>query len=234
MNDTLVELHNQMLLSRPDGATHDTENCPLCSIEHEDHGGKMSDTTYTDSEVQALVSAAVAEATKDLAKDLDDLRATQSVQEWEAKIEEAKAEVEAKVAELQAQLDVKDSEAETAKTALADLTTFLEEAKATTEREAEIAARTEARVSAVKEVATFSEEHLAANAQRWAAMDDESFEALLADYRTMSTAPTGGIPATTALHATRDQSGSGAAAPAASAIIRLRRDQGVDPRNLIR
>lgn len=196
----------------------------------------MSDKTFTDQEVQAFVTAAVAEATKDLSKELDDLKATQTVSDFEAKVTQAQADADAKVEEIQAQLDAKVIEAEAAKTALEELKTLLTTESARIEAEAAADARKEERVKAVAEAATFPEEYLTANTARWAAMDDEAFESLLADYRSMGEKTAGekdkGIPAATALRATRETTGNGTAS-AAREVMRLR-GTGVDPRELIR
>lgn len=195
----------------------------------------MSDKTFTDQEVQALVTAAVAEATKDMSKELDDLKATQTVSDFEAKVTQAQADADAKVADLQSQLDASVIDAEAAKTALDELKTFLTTESARIDAEAAAAARSDERVKAVSEAATFPEEYLTANTERWAAMDDAAFESLLADYKSMgekTAANDKGIPAGTALQATRETKASGTAS-AAIEVMRLR-GSGTDPRQLIR
>lgn len=195
----------------------------------------MSDKTFTDQEVQALVTAAVAEATKDLSKELDDVKASQTVSEFESKVAQAQADADAKVEEIQAQLDAKVIEAEAAKTAFEELTTFLTTESARIDAEAAASARSEERVKAVAEAATFPDEYLTANTDRWASMDDAAFESLLADYKSMgekTAAGDKGIPKGTALQATRETKGNGAAS-AAIEVMRLR-GTGSDPRTLVR
>lgn len=232
----LKTLHDKLLAEMPEGATHVESECRFCSP------GQITDThmeetmskTYSDEEVQALVTAGVAEATKELSKELEDLKATQTVSEWEAKIALTKEEHDAAVAELQAQLDKAVLEAEASKKANEDLTAYLEGEREREEREAAVEARKEERVKAVADAASFPEEYVTANTERWAAMDDESFESLLADYRSMAAKPAGesNIPATTALQATRESQSNGQA-KAAISIIRMR-ESGVDPRELIK
>lgn len=192
--------------------------------------------TYSEDEALALVTAAVAEATKDLSAELDDLKATKTASEWETKIADLKVETDAKVADLQAQLDGKVIEAQASKTAHDELVAFLDSEKERTELEAAVNARKEERVKAVAEAATFPEEYLTANTERWATMDDEAFEALLADYKSVSAksgeTTTTTVPTTTALHATRETTTTGAAS-AARELIALR-NEGVDPRQIIR
>lgn len=195
----------------------------------------MSEKTYTDPEVQALVTAAVAEATKDLSAELESLKSSMTASESDAKIAQIQIEADEKVADLQAQLDAKVIEAQAATTARDELVAFLEGEATRVEAEAAAEARKEERVKAVSEAATFPEEYVSANTERWASMDDEAFETLLADYRSVSAksgAETTTIVPTTSLQATRDETTSGAA-PAAKALISLRRD-GVDPRQMIR
>lgn len=194
----------------------------------------MSEKTYTDPEVQALVTAAVAEATKDLSAELESLKSSLTASESDAKIAQIQADADEKVADLQAQLDAKVIEAQASKTAHDELVAYLEGEATRVETEAAAEARKEERVKAVSEAASFPEEYVTANTDRWAAMDDEAFELLLADYKSVS-AKSGGdtttVP-TTALTATRDATTSGAA-PAARALIGLRRE-GVDPRQIVR
>jgi hypothetical protein len=69
-------------------------------------------------------------------------------------------------------------------------------------------------------------------------MDDELFEATLADYKAVSekaSAGTGsgsGIPAHTALHAAREGDGTGSKGFTATREVMRLREQGVDPRTI--
>ena len=98
-------------------------------------------------------------------------------------------------------------EAEKAKNDHAELVSLLEQAQADAERAAEIAARKDERLAKVREVASFPEEYLTANSDRWAAMGDEDFEVLVADYAAVSAKKVEGegvIPVETAMNNERE------------------------------
>lgn len=236
---SLQSLHDKMLEEMPERAQHDSAECPFCNPQNStETGGNMSETSFTKDEVQAQVAAAVADATKAISEELEAFKASQEAAEVEARIAEAKAELEERVSGLQAELDAKVIEAETAKNAHAELVALLEAEEARVAEEAAAAERRDARVAAVSEAASFSEDYIAANADRWSALDDDTFEALLADYKAVaekasaSTAGTTKIPATTALVASRDDApGTGSAV---KALSELRRVKGFDPREMVR
>lgn len=234
---SLQSLHDKMLEEMPERAQHDSAECPFCNPQNShETGGNMSET-FTKDEVQAQVAAAVADATKAISEELEAFKASQEAAEVEARIAEAKAELEERIAALQADLDAKVIEAETAKAAHAELVALLEAEEARVAEEAAMAERRDARVAAVSEAASFSEDYIAANADRWASLDDDTFEALLADYKAVAekaSASTGAtkIPAKTALVASRDEaSGTGSAV---KALSELRRVKGFDPREMVR
>lgn len=236
MNSTLKALHDQMLEDKPDSAEHVEAECPFCTLQtSENNGGNMSDT-FTKSEVEAQVALAVAAATEELSKSLEEFKASQTASEVEAKIAAAQAEADVKVADLQAQLDAAVIEAGEATKARTDLESFLTAAQADADAATAIAARKDERVKLVTEAASFPEEYVTANADRWAGMSDEDFEATLADYKAVaekaSASSKGGtLPDKTALHASRDDAGSkGSATSKVFDLIR----SGVDPRELIR
>ena len=99
---------------------------------------------------------------------------------------EAKAEADERVAELQGQLEAAVLEAQAAKTELADLTALLESEK----EAAELAELYEAikadRKAKIAEVASFPEDFLEANLDRWCAEDDEAFAARLEEWKVTS------------------------------------------------
>lgn len=238
---SLQSLHDKMLDEMPERAQHDSAECPFCNPQNStETGGNMSETSFTKDEVQAQVAAAVAEATRSISEELESFKASQEAAEVEARIAEAKAELEERVSGLQAELDAKVIEAETAKNAHAELVALLEAEEARVAEEAAAAERRDARVAAVSEAASFSEDYIAANADRWASLDDEIFEALIADYKAVaekasaSTAGATKIPATTALVASRDEATGGSNSSAVKALSELRRTKGFDPREMVR
>lgn len=218
--DELLKEHEELLKNIPDGVAHDTANCPLCAIEGEPsganeiddpEGGDMS-KTYTEEEFNNAVAAAI----EPLQSELNAVKASQTEQEIEARIAEAVSAVETEKAELQKSLDTALVEAEQSKAALADLTAYLEAEVEAAQEAAAYEARKEERLAQVKEVASFTDEHLEANADRWTKMSDEDFEAIISDWKEVAAAaskPVGEqeenrIPAVTAMVASRSDKGS--------------------------
>lgn len=187
--------------------------------------------TYTLDEVDALVSKAVADATAPLQAELENFKGSQATAEVEAKIAEVRAELEAQVADLTSRLDAAVIEAEQAKTERDEITTFLTEETERVAQEAELETRTAARIEQVAAVVKFPEDYVAERASKWAALNDEEFEALLADYAALggTQSETSPLPRATAMHASRtsDNEKVGAAA----SIIRGR-SLGIDPRRV--
>lgn len=128
------------------------------------------------------LDAAVAEATAPLLEELNTLKSSQEEQEINARIEELKTEHASQVAELQAQLDSAVLERDTSKGQYDELVAALESAEAAEVEAAIFAAVREERIAQVKEVASFSDEHIEASADRWAAMEQDAFEASLSDW----------------------------------------------------
>jgi len=185
--------------------------------------------TYTAEDLQAAVASATAGLTARIAA--METAATES--EIGARLAAIKAEAEAQIAEVRTQLDTAVLEAGQAKgelVAFRDGLTAIAEAEAAT---AAIAARKESRLARVKEVASFPDEYLTSNADRFAAMSDEDFEERVAEWASLSSksAALGGIPKQTALVAAReitDNSGRGAMRE----FMRDFRLQHIDPRSL--
>jgi hypothetical protein len=157
--------------------------------------------SYTEEELHA----AIEERTAELTARVQELESAAQESKIEAQVAAVQAEAAAAVEELRAQLDAAVLEKQAAVDALDAYKAELEEIASATAREAEIAARRETRLAQVKEVASFPDEYLDANADRFAAMSDEDFTARLAEYAALAVKPTGdGIPKTTALTASRE------------------------------
>lgn len=204
----LKELHDALLESQPSGVDHDTASCPLCAPVE---GGDMS-KTYSQEEFDA----AVAEALNPLRKELEDMKASQEQTEIEARIANEKAELETRISEIQAELDSAVLKAAEAEKQHGELVAYLEALVAEEAQAAELARRTEERLTVVREVASFPEEYIEANTSRWVALDDESFEALVNDWRAVAKkeekpAEQTVIPSQTAMVASRTESGNGSA-----------------------
>lgn len=216
MDPELLREHEELLASIPDGVEHDAANCPICQpaapatdVTLTPDGGDMSTKTFTEEEL----AAAIAEALAPLQAELDASKASKTEQEIADKIAEAVAPVEAAKAELQTALDAALVEADANKAAHADLVAFLEgEVAAADEAAAYDAVKTE-RLAQVEEVASFTDEHKAANADRWAKMSDEDFDAQISDWKEIASAVKPAvsekkIPAVTAMVAARSTEGT--------------------------
>jgi hypothetical protein len=218
--NALRSLHDRLLAERPEGAEHDEDACVFCGSNDDDLGGGWM-ATFTDEELQAAVDAAVADATSPLKDRIAELETTAQQGEWE----QAKADLEARVTELEAKLDAAVLEATQAKEERDQLQADWDAEKASVEEAKTVAARRDERLQKVREVASFPDAYLEQNADRFAAMSDDDFNARLEEWTAISKpAASGGIPKTTALTASlQDDS---------SALDLLREFQTSDPRTL--
>lgn len=194
----------------------------------------MSSKEYTEDEVKAAVAVAVAEATASLKAELDAVKVSEEAAATDAKIAEAVATKDAEIAELQGKLDTVTLEVAEAKKSYEELVEFLTaEAQAEAAAAAEEAKR-ESRLEAVKEFA-FTEDQVAERLDRWVAMEDDSFAALLDDWKAVATkkteTPKGDtvLPAETAMTASRETETS---APTARREVLGLRFRGIDARKL--
>lgn len=228
MNDpmnALQALHDMFIAKMPEGASHEADDCPVCTGElSEIEGGSVN--TYTEEEVQELRTQI-----SDLEAKVKEHAESSRESEFQAKIDEAKTELEAKVAELQSQLDTAVLENENAKQERDNLLAWLEEQKNAVEEAAALAARRDERIAKVREVASFPDEHIEKNADRWAKLSDEDFEAALEDWRTVSAKKNEGLPTASALTASREGNSDDKGSSVMRDVMRMR-SLGVDPRKL--
>lgn len=138
--------------------------------------------TYTEEEYNAL-----SKQVEDLQAKVTELSAAAGDAELDARVAEARAELDEQVADLQSKLDTATLEAETAKKAHDDVIAYLEAEQQAAEEVAQFEAKKVERIEQVREVASFSDEYIDANADRWASMDDESFTASLEDWKAIAT-----------------------------------------------
>lgn len=181
--------------------------------------------TFTEEEVQAAVDKAVAEASTSLQTRITELEGNQQQSALEQAIADAKAELETKIVELQTQLDAAVLEAAQAKEAKDSLQEAWDAEKQSAEQAAEIAARRDERLAKVREVASFPDQYLEDNAERFAALSDEDFAARLAEWAEISTKE---IPKKSAFTAARSEEANGSAL---TSLREFRRVQ-ADPRTL--
>lgn len=162
------------------------------------------DKTYTEEDLQT----AVAEATAELAAKVTALESAALESEVTAAVNAVKAETAAEIEDLRSKLDNAVLAAQSSKNELDTFKAELEELAAAEETAREIAARMEERLAKVKEF-PFTDDYIEANAERFAAMSDEDFEARLADWSVMGTSKMGdSIPKVTALTAAREDTNS--------------------------
>lgn len=150
-----------------------------------------------------------------LKAELQQLKAEASAQVVDSKIAElteshaaALEEKDAEVAAAKAETDAAILKAEQAESKYTELVEFLDAETAKAQAEAAFAARKEERVAKVKEVASFSDEHIDRRSAEWAALEDEAFEALIADLSAIASKSDGPadekLPAATAMKHTGD------------------------------
>ena len=156
----------------------------LSESDSEREGDTVTDITYTEAEFQAAVTEALAP----IQAELETLMASADAVAIELKIAEIREAADAQVAELEKKLDTAVLNAQAATEERDAVVAWLEAEASAAVEAAEIAARRDERLTQVKDVASFPAEYLEANAERWASMDDETFEALLADYAAASSA----------------------------------------------
>jgi hypothetical protein len=234
MSTTLATIHDWMLEGKPEGASHDAPSCPICTPtgevagENTPNGGSVSDKTYTEDEYNTVLAKVT-----DLEAKVANLTAAAETSEVDVKVAAAKAELEAQIADLQSKLDTATLEAEAAKKENEKFTAWLAGEAEAAAQAAELATRKESRIAQVKEAASFPDEYLEANADRFAAMSDETFAAALEDWKTIapkgdSTTTNGkdDIPSTDALTAARSDTPN-----ILSEVMGLRL-QGVDTRTV--
>lgn len=183
----LKQQHDELLQQVPAGAIHDVAECPLCNDSFGDDQAleRGEKSMYSEDELKVAVDGAVAP----LQARITELLASTEQAELETKIAEAKTPLEEQVADLQGQLDAAVLETQTAKDELTNTLSYLESAKADEEAEVEFTRLREERITQVREAASFTEDYVEANADRWAHMDAESFDAALDEWKMISTKP---------------------------------------------
>jgi len=170
-------------MSDAEKADHRSSFCEICESETAAlKGGDTVSKTYTEEEVQGLVAKAVQDATAPLEAKLDEIKASKEQEAVDAKIASLEAAHTEEVDALKAELDTANVKVAEVQTNYDNLVSYLEAEKAAAEEAAAAEAKKADRLEAVKEVASFDEDYLQANIDRWARMNDEDFEALTASW----------------------------------------------------
>ena len=176
------------------------------TIDEPDEGVTMSGT-YSQAELDEAVATAVAP----FEAKIKDFEAALTQSELEDRFVTEKAGLESQIAELQAQLDSAVLAAEAAKNEKDSFVAWLEEEAGKEAAALELARIKDERLSLVREVASFPEEYVDANADRWASLSEDDFGALVADWQAIAsktvvteTEPVAEIPTATAMIASRE------------------------------
>lgn len=202
----LKVLHDQLLAAKPDEATHDEATCPLCALGADATHDTNSGGSMPESFTQADLEAAVAAATSDLQKRLEELGAQVRDTEVGQAVAEAVAARETEVSELQTKLDAAEAARTAAENKLSETEKYWTDAISAAEEAAQVAARRDERVAEAKSAGVLADAYVDEHADRFAAMSDEDFKARLDEWRAIAAAAgtkTDDIPATTALNAAR-------------------------------
>jgi DNA repair exonuclease SbcCD ATPase subunit len=229
----LKVLHDQLLAAKPEEAQHEEATCPFCAAGADATHDTNSGGSMPESFTQAELDAAVAAASADLQKRLEELGAQVRDTEVGQAVAEAVAAKETEVSELQNKLDAAEAARTAAENKLSETEKYWAETIAAAEDAAQVAARRDERVAEAKKAGVLADAYVDENADRFAAMSDEDFTARLDEWKAIAAAAgtkTGDIPAKTALAAARatDEQPTSAL----SFIADLRRDR-VDPKSLI-
>jgi hypothetical protein len=223
MTRSLRDLHDALLAEKPEGAVHESDSCPFCAMQKEEERPSMS--TYTEDELRAKVDEAVKAATDERDAKIAELTKAQASNETEAAVQAAVEAKDSELAGLRSELDTKVLEAANAVKEHADLLAFLEASKVAAEQAALIATRKETRLAKLKEVASFPDDYLNVNLDRFAAMSDEDFESNCAAFAALSKPSGSEIPSgVSGLLAGQEASTGGRSNTAVKELFALRRD----------
>ena len=157
-------IHDFLLEHKPEEASHDVASCPFCNdLQIASSGGQqhMSDSIYSQEQVDSLVAAAVDKTVGEVTTELD------------KELVQVRAELE----QAQETITTRDAEIVTLNTDITDR-----------DEASRLAELGDERVALVTEVASFTDEELAQRKSRWASMSDEDFTETLADFKAISEA----------------------------------------------
>jgi hypothetical protein len=160
---------------------------------------------YTQAELEEIASPLLQEVVR--------LKAEAQTAEAAGAVEAIKAEYEAQIEALQNQLD---DAVLAQQVAVDELTATKAEQEAivqAAEEKTAMEAVLDERVAKVREVASFTDEYIVANAERWAKLSDEAFTARLEEWAALVKESPNAIPKKTALSAARE---TGATRPSSS------------------
>ena len=187
--------------------------------------------TYSEEEFADALSKAVAEAVAPIKAEAD-----RKVVDLQSKIDafesaQADNEVAGQIAEIQSKLDAAELRASNAEAELSNAVAYLVSVADENAAAAEFAARREEVRTAVSESTGFRPEYIEERLDAWAKLEVEEFEAVLEDYKSLSTAkapvevdPSAAI-ADTAISNVRDEDN---VSVSASTAVFAARNSGID------
>jgi predicted DNA-binding protein (UPF0251 family) len=191
--------------------------------------------TYSEEEFADALSKAVAEAVAPIKAEAD-----RKVVDLQSKIDafesaQADNEVAGQIAEIQSKLDAAELRASNAEAELSNAVAYLVSVADENAAAAEFAARREEVRTAVSESTGFRPEYIEERLDAWAKLEVEEFEAVLEDYKSLSTAkapvevdPSAAI-ADTAISNVRDEDN---VSVSASTAVFAARNSGIDIRKI--
>ena len=191
--------------------------------------------TYSEEEFADALSKAVAEAVAPIKAEAD-----RKVVDLQSKIDafesaQADNEVAGQIADIQLKLDAAELRASNAETELSNAVAYLVSVADENAAAAEFAARREEVRTAVSESTGFRPEYIEERLDAWAKLEVEEFEAVLEDYKSLSTAkapvevdPSAAI-ADTAISNVRDEDN---VSVSASTAVFAARNSGIDVRKI--
>ena len=191
--------------------------------------------TYSEEEFADALSKVVAEAVVPIKAEAD-----RKVVDLQSKIDafesaQADNEVAGQIAEIQSKLDASELRASNAEAELSNAVAYLVSVADENAAAAEFAARREEVRTAVSESTGFRPEYIEERLDAWAKLEVEEFEAVLEDYKSLSTAkapvevdPSAAI-ADTAISNVRDEDN---VSVSASTAVFAARNSGIDIRKI--
>jgi hypothetical protein len=234
MSRSLKALHDQLLEEKPEGAVHEPESCPFCAMEEPADGG--TDMTYTEEDLKAKVDEAVTAAIAERDAKIASLESAQQTSETAKAVADAVAAKDSELSDLRGELDKAVLEAANAKADRDAVVAWLEGEKTAAEEAAAAAARKDTRLAKLKEVASFPDDYLERNADRFAAMSDDEFDARCTEYAALNggkPASNGEVPSTMPGLQAGLEGPSTARGSAVKELLAISRDRGlVDMSNL--
>lgn len=183
----LVEIHDLLVAEKRPETEHGPANCGICA----ERAGvappkeETAVTTYTEDQLNAKV----AEATAGLQAQLDELRQAATAGEIDEKIAAERKPLEDKIAELESAADVLTAQLNEVTAERDKLVQDNTEREQAEQEKAERDERKADRVARIGEVAKFTDEQVAERADKWADMDDASFDTLVEDLKAHATPP---------------------------------------------